>query len=149
MQFLGPVNFNDTFFIPTPFSLSGGFESGNDGWSGPVSRSTEVPRTGTYSLSFTDGNIVKTITLSDAVGLTVTVQFYARRGFAGSGDMEIKYRYGAGADVTISGPTALTSSYVLFTGSFLVTQDGPLTITGANTVGITGWMDDWSIVGVI
>jgi len=149
MQFLGPVNFNDTYYKPSPFSLSGGFETGDDGWTGGT-RSTTSPRSGTWSyINSGVGSIEKIVSNDNMVELTVTFSIWMRRNFVAS-DGAIYYRYSGGSDILLDGPTALSSSgYTLFSGSFLVTDPGPITFSSTNSAIGGIFNDDWSITGVI
>lgn len=154
MDFLGPTNMMSGAVIPAaPFSLSGGWETGMEGWSSSqgVERINDpgTARTGSYRWGAVSAEPIYldlTLPAATARGLRITASVYQRSTDAVfPSTRSLQYRIGAGSFVTLASASSTSISYTLLSGSFLNNANASVTIrlAAANR----GYFDDWAISG--
>lgn len=136
-----------------PFSLSGSWETGAEGWvdatyGGNVEPVTGLARTGDYRLGGSAGApwyFDYTLPSEVVRGLRITASIYHRSDGASVGTRSLSYRIGSGSFITLATVTNNTQTYALHTGNFINNSNDPVTIR----LGLLnrGVFDDWAISG--
>lgn len=150
---------------PTPFNLSGSWETGNEGWtlSTGMIRTAIPARTGSYGL-FCNGEASVTYAeyvLSDEIagGKTITASVWSSvydSGTSISATTYLKYKIGSGSFVTLDSRSSNSLTYGQLSGSFNNPGNDPVTIRIEAELGMSGgflvaqpFFDDWAISGEI
>jgi hypothetical protein len=132
-----------------PFSLSGSWETGLDGWTLETGalRLASIPRTGSWAIRNDDTpGAGATHLIADGGGLTITASVWTRAASAISRTRVLQYRIGSGSYTTLATVTNSSTSYVELSGSFASTKGSSVTIRFADDSGDCAF-DDWSISG--
>lgn len=136
-------------FGPAPFLLSGTFASDLDGWVGAgVSRITNNVRTapGAMQVGLNFSFATYVIPKEICAGLTIEASVWVRLPSSGSEIVSFRYRIGSGSQVNIESKTISSTTYTLFSGSFINAGNDDVAIIigtgGGNVIA-----DDWSFSG--
>lgn len=132
-----------------PFSLSGSWEAGFEGWtlSGGVMRDTIAARTGMYGIVFYgNGYIQYVLPASQVSGLTISVSLWNLDYFEDA-TRSLQYRIGSGSFVNIVPNAAIPSSWTFVSGSFFSPGQEDVTIRLTATGALEYLVDDWEISG--
>lgn len=139
----------------SPFNLSGGWETGDEGWAfTSVLRGTGYsPRSGSFSLyaSASGSRITYTFPAGTTHGLRIAASVYARDRGAADGSRTLFYRVNSGPETTVASIGSTGTAYALLSGSFLspATKNDTLSIVFTASVFANGiYFDDWEITGV-
>lgn len=137
-----------------PFSLSGSWETGAEGWVDATYGGNVAPslnpagaRTGSYRLGGSSGSpwyFDYTLPPEVARGLRITASIYHRSDGVSS-TRSLSYRIGSGSFITLATVTNNTQTYALHTGNFINNSTDSVTIR----LGLfnRGYLDDWAISG--
>lgn len=139
---------------PAPFSLSGSWETGMEGWSvtggnADRDRDSDSARSGDWFL-YTSSGGTSTVdyVIDDPAGLFITASVYTRTLNGSSETRALRYRIGSGSFITLQSVTNNSMSYSQLSGGFASTPGQPVTIRLEDGGGAdqTNW-DDWAISG--
>lgn len=137
-----------------PFSYSGSWETGDEGWSRSfqVDYRSNNARTGTYCFGSNDVGATADYVLAAGVckGLNLSVAVYHKSATGSSYTVAIQVKIGAGSFSTIASVTSTATSYgSALQGELSISSDEAVTVRllwqslSSNTI----FLDDWSISG--
>lgn len=152
MDFLGPMQMNGGLALPPPFSLSGSWEPGLEGWTtvSTTARSGTNPRTGSYSIECKTAvsAVYYTFAAADIFGLEITVSYYGRTLTGFSSGAKMQYQFAGESAVTFDTQN-FGVAYTKITNSFVANMNKDLTvfIAPGGSAFSAIYIDDWSITG--